>query len=288
MSCVLSRRIQFRNGTDSELSWNSSFFQKCLLWGNNLWMEVVQKLVAVALVSMVTSADGLQNCLGINLGMAAACAMVQAYARPQVRLYPIKVVCCKRIHECCFSSLFSCLHSLPLQPSVGSPNFGVRSFSIFLACLMSLFAIILSVYCRPLSCVDNLWSICFPCGCYTALVAEIHCFACTLYSLLESCKCLVFDAGKVVNVTVITNAQDHQVNLLQSFCFLCLALATLSFHYGWIWSSRAAFALPFVVTAVQGLRPDSPETLALRLWQDTDDTDEFGWKFGEWLNSSSP
>jgi len=111
--------------------------------GNNLWMEVVQKLVAVALVSMVTSANGLQNCLGINLGMAAACAMVQAYARPQV-------------------------------------------------------------------------------------------------------------------------------NLLQSFCFLCLALATLSFYYGWVWSSRAAFALPFVVMAVQGLRPDSPETLALRLWQELD------------------
>jgi len=111
--------------------------------GNNLWMEVVQKLVAVALVSMVTSADGLQNCFGLNSGMAAACAMVQAYARPQV-------------------------------------------------------------------------------------------------------------------------------NLLQSFCFVCLALATLSFHYGWVWSSRAAFALPFLVTAVQGLRPDSPETLALRLWQELD------------------
>ena len=105
--------------------------------------------------------------------------------------------------------------------------------------------------------------------------------------LVKSCKCLVFNAGKVVNVSVITNAEDHQVNLLQSFCFLCLALATLSFHYGWVWSSRAAFALPFVVVAVQGLRPDSPETLALRLWQDTDDTDEFGWTFGEWQNSSS-
>ena len=105
-----------------------------------------------------------------------------------------------------------------------------------------------------------------PLGCFTALVAEIHDFACSLYSLLD------------VNVTVITNAEDHQVNVLQSFCFLCLALATLSFHYGWVWCSRAAFALPFVVTAVQGLRPDSAETLALRLWQDTD---EFGWKFGE-------
>ena len=123
-------------------------------------------------------------------------------------------------------------------------------------------------------------------GVFTTNVAEIHRFACSLYSLFESCKCLVL--GKVVNVSVVTNAEDLQVNLLQSFCFLCLALATLSFHYGWVWSSRAAFALPFVVTAVQGLRPDSAETLALRLWQDTDDTDEFGWKFREWLNSSSP
>ena len=278
-TCVFSRRIQFQNGTDSELSWNSStFFQKCLLWGNNLWMEVVQKLVAVALVSMVTSADGLQNCLGIILGMAAACAMVQAYARPQVRLF-------SNLSRLLQKNPWVLFQFFPFVPSLAATS-ALSGFSIFSACLvMSLFAIILSVYCRPLSCVDNFWFICFPCGCYTALVAEIHRFACTLYSLLESCKCLVFDAGKVVNVTVITNAEDHQVNLLQSFCFLCLALATLSFHYGWVWSSRAAFALPFVVVAVQGLRPDSPETLALRLWQDSD---ELGWKFGEWLNSSSP
>ena len=153
---------------------------------------------------------------------------------------------------------------------------------------MSLFAILLSVYCRPLSCVDNSWSICFPCGCFTELVAKFHRFACSLYSLFESCKCLVFDAGKVVNVTVITNAEDHQVNLLQSFCFLCLALTTLSFHHGWVWSSRAALALPFVVVAVQGLRPDSPETLALRLWQDTDDTDEFGWKIWGMTKQQQP
>lgn len=49
-------------------------------------MEVVQKLVSVALVSMVSATDGFQNCFAINLGMAAACAMVQVYARPQVRL----------------------------------------------------------------------------------------------------------------------------------------------------------------------------------------------------------
>ena len=155
---------------------------------------MVQKLVAVALVSMVTSAEGLQNCLGINLGMAAACAMVQAYARPQVRLYPSQVVCCKRIHECCFSSFLSCLHLLPIQPSVGSPNFGVRSFSIFSACLlMSLFAIILSVYCRPLSCVDNLWSTCFLAGVSLSLLPSfiVLLAACTPCSKAASVWCLM-------------------------------------------------------------------------------------------------
>jgi len=92
-------------------------------------------------------------------------------------------------------------------------------------------------------------------------------------------------AGKLVNVTLITNAEDRQVNLLQSVCFLCLALATLSFYSGWVWCSRATFALPFLVMAVQGLTPDSPETLALRLWQDTD---EFCWKLWGMTNSSSP
>ncbi len=112
-TCVFSRRVQIQSCTDSEFSWNSS-----LLWGSNVWMEVVQKLVAVALVSMATSADGLQNCFRINLGMAAASAMVQAYARPQVQLYPNQVVCCKRIHECCFGFFLSCLHLLRLHPSV--------------------------------------------------------------------------------------------------------------------------------------------------------------------------
>ena len=173
------------------LSWpgiHQVSFSKSLWWGSNLWMEVVQKLVAVALVSMVTSADGLQNCFGINLGMAAACAMVQAYARPQVRLFSNPSRLLQRIHECCFSSFFSCLHSLPLQPSVGSPSFGVRSFSIFSACLvMSLFAIILSVYCRPLSCVDNFWFISLSLlPSFIVLLA-----ACTPCSKAASVRCLM-------------------------------------------------------------------------------------------------
>ena len=36
--------------------------------------------VSVALVSMVSTTDGFQNCFAINLGMAAACAMVQVCA----------------------------------------------------------------------------------------------------------------------------------------------------------------------------------------------------------------
>ena len=281
-TCVFSRRIQFQNCTDSELSWNSStFFQKCLLWGNNVWMEVVQKLVAVALVSMVTSADGLQNCFGLNLGMAAACAMVQAYARPQVRLYPIQVVCCKRIHEWVLFQFF------PFVPSLAATS-PLSGFSKFLAFAPSPFS-------WPVC-----WCLCLPSfsqftvapchvlitsGClYLLSFSQFYCCP-----LSKSCKCLVFDAGKVVNVTVITNAEDHQVNLLQSFCFLCLALATLSFHYGWVWSSRAAFALPFVVTAVQGLRPRQSRDsglapLAGHWWH------WWVWleNLGEWLNSSSP
>ena len=50
-------------------------------------MEIVQKLVAVFLVSVVASANGLQLSVAITLTMAAASAMVQPYARPQVRLW---------------------------------------------------------------------------------------------------------------------------------------------------------------------------------------------------------
>ena len=46
-------------------------------------MEIVQKLVAMALVSTVSSPDGLQQALGITLGMAAMVALVQPYLKPQ-------------------------------------------------------------------------------------------------------------------------------------------------------------------------------------------------------------
>ena len=55
--------------------------------GRSIWMEIVQKLVAVFLVSVVESANGLQLSVAITLMMAATSAMVQPFARPQVRLW---------------------------------------------------------------------------------------------------------------------------------------------------------------------------------------------------------
>lgn len=53
--------------------------------GKNIWMEIVQKLVAVVLVSVVSNEDGLQLALTITMAMAATSALVQPYAQPQVR-----------------------------------------------------------------------------------------------------------------------------------------------------------------------------------------------------------
>ena len=50
-------------------------------------MEIAQKLVAVFLVSVVASANGLQLSVAVTLTMAATSAMVQPYARPQVRFW---------------------------------------------------------------------------------------------------------------------------------------------------------------------------------------------------------
>ena len=107
----------------------------------SIWMEIVQKLVAVFLVSVVASANGLQLSVAITLTMAATSAMVQPYARPQVN----------RLH-CC--------------------------------------------------------------------------------------------------------------------SFICLAMAAASFANTWVWTSRAALAIPFLLTAAQAFRPDSLENLAIRLWEE--------------------
>lgn len=49
-------------------------------------MEIVQKLVAMLLVSVVETKKALQFSLGITLAMAAISAMIRPYAQPQVSL----------------------------------------------------------------------------------------------------------------------------------------------------------------------------------------------------------
>ena len=61
----------------------------------NVWMEIVQKLVAMLLVSVVETEKALQFSLGITLTMAATSAMVQPYAQPQAN----------RLHFCSFMCL---------------------------------------------------------------------------------------------------------------------------------------------------------------------------------------
>ena len=59
-----------------------------------------------------------------------------------------------------------------------------------------------------------------------------------------------------------------QVNTLHSCSFLCLAVSAASFAYRWLWPARAALAIPFLLSAAQGLKPDSAESLAVRLWEE--------------------
>ncbi|CAJ1391037.1 unnamed protein product [Effrenium voratum] len=58
-----------------------------------------------------------------------------------------------------------------------------------------------------------------------------------------------------------------QINALQCCCFLCLALASVSFSCQMFWLSRFALALPFLLSAFLALRPDSTESLSVRLWE---------------------
>ncbi|CAJ1442445.1 unnamed protein product [Effrenium voratum] len=110
-------------------------------FGRNVFLEIVQKLVAVALVSTVSSPDGLKLALGITLTTAAMVALVQPYLKPQA-------------------------------------------------------------------------------------------------------------------------------NTLLACCYLCLAVAAWAFDRRVAWLSRAALALPFLLTLLQSLTPDGAETRALRIWEE--------------------
>ena len=85
----------------------------------NLWMEIAQKLVAVAMVSVVNSVDALQFSLGIALTMAATSLMVQPYLQQQVNT----------LQSFCFVCLgLAALRFLADSTSFSACAFGFSSF----------------------------------------------------------------------------------------------------------------------------------------------------------------
>ncbi|CAE7187289.1 unnamed protein product [Symbiodinium sp. CCMP2456] len=56
-----------------------------------------------------------------------------------------------------------------------------------------------------------------------------------------------------------------QLNLLSSFCFVCLAITALGVDRAWEFVARAALVAPFLLCVYQALRPSSPEYKALKL-----------------------
>lgn len=76
-----------------------SFVAICLRYSlsQNLWMEILMKLAAVALVTVVEIAKNraLNLCIGITLATAATISLAQPYLQPQIN----------RLHSVCFTSL---------------------------------------------------------------------------------------------------------------------------------------------------------------------------------------
>ena len=60
--------------------------------GRNTWMEIAQKLVAVGVVSTVSSTNGFECCFALTMTMVATSAMVQPYAQPQARLHVLQIM----------------------------------------------------------------------------------------------------------------------------------------------------------------------------------------------------
>lgn len=79
MDCYL---LEEAESSDRALAGSKSFLAKYTRF-RSLYMEIIQKLVAVALVSVVGSEDGLQLTLAITLLMAAASGMIQPFLQPQ-------------------------------------------------------------------------------------------------------------------------------------------------------------------------------------------------------------
>jgi len=80
--------------------------------------------------------------------------------------------------------------------------------------------------------------------------------------------CFALTMTMAATSSMVQPYAQPQVNTLHSCSFLCLAVSAASFAHRWVWPARAALAIPFLLSAAQGLKPDSPESLAVRLWED--------------------
>ena len=65
--------------------WHQPAYMVDIARCRSLYMEIVQKLVAVALVSVVGSEDSLELSFAITMAMAATSAMVKPFLQPQAR-----------------------------------------------------------------------------------------------------------------------------------------------------------------------------------------------------------
>eukprot|EP00913_Durusdinium_trenchii_P011303 g10615.t1 len=72
-------------------------------------------------------------------------------------------------------------------------------------------------------------------------------------------------------IGIVRPFAQSQVNTLQSFCFFCLSVAAVGFKWYSPMVARAALSTPFLLLALQMLRPDCTETLALRLQKELED-----------------
>ncbi|CAE7782430.1 FEA2 [Symbiodinium sp. CCMP2592] len=78
---------------------------------------------------------------------------------------------------------------------------------------------------------------------------------------------LLFTMGTAILFGYQKPYRQHQVNDLQSCCFLCLSVSAVGFAIDQMWLARCAVALPFALAGAQLLFPDGPEALALRLFE---------------------
>ena len=113
--------------------------------------------------------------------------------------------------------------------------------------------------------------------------SEIH--SCCRMNEWKSCVTILFLGGQILqSSSMLIHSSERsswfdgkslkilkancQVNRLHCCSFVCLAMAAASFANTWVWTSRAALAVPFLLTAAQAFRPDSLENVAIRLWED--------------------